>query len=188
MAINNKKLKDLFGTEEPKEEPKKEVQKNEVFDIFSEDENESKEETSQYTIEYSEDDVDDMLPSASVSKELNTKPFTQQNLTDDINYALKTQTDLINKSQQLVQIALHSAAEDGTARDIEVAAGAINTASASVEKLLDLYEKLKKLTGQNTEQASTGGNTFVQNQVIYQGTTSDLLKQMEEGTLDVNKL
>lgn len=180
MAVNNKKLKDLFGTDEPKEE-----KKTEVFDIFSEDEDTSKD-TSQYTIDYSDNDVDNILPIPSVSKEINTKPFTQQNLTDDINYALKTQTDLINKSQQLVQIALQSAAEDGTARDIEVAAGAINTASTSVEKLLDLYDKLKKLTGQSTEQVS--GNTFVQNQVIYQGTTSDLLKQLEEGTIDVNKL
>ena len=86
-----------------------------------------------------------------------------------------------------LQIALENASNGGTARDIEVASNAITNAAKVVEGLMSLHEKRTKLSGgQQPEMGS--GNTFVQNQIVYQGTTSDALKALKEGTLDIDKM
>ena len=171
MAIDKQGLRNLFGNA-PEETEKKE-------DFFAEEE-----QTSSYQLQLPEDDDDDLLPAARVIRDNNALPVTQQNVTSDVRYALDTQNDLINQSQRLIQIALENASNGGTARDIEVASNAITNAAKVIEGLMTLHEKRAKIDTPAQEMGS--GNTFVQNQIVYQGTTTDALKALRDGVLDVN--
>lgn len=171
MAINKQGLRNLFGNA-PEETEKKE-------DFFAEEE-----QTSSYQLQIPEDDDDDLLPAARVMRDNNALPVTQQNVTSDVRYALDTQNDLINQSQRLIQIALENASNGGTARDIEVASNAITNAAKVIEGLMILHEKRAKIDTPTQDMGS--GNTFVQNQIVYQGTTTDALKALRDGVLDVN--
>ena len=172
MAIDKQGLRNLFGNAE---EEKKE-------DLFAEDS-----ENEESPFEFYSDEDDDLLPAAPIIRDTEAAPITQQNLNSDVKYALDTQNDLINQAQRLIQIALENASNGGTARDIEVASNAITNAAKVVEGLMSLHEKRTKLSGgQQPEMGS--GNTFVQNQIVYQGTTSDAMKALRDGTLDIDKM
>jgi hypothetical protein len=171
MAIDKQGLRNLFGNA-PEETEKKE-------DFFSEEE-----QTNSYALQLPEDDDDDLLPAARVMRDNNALPVTQQNVTSDVKYALDTQNDLINQSQRLIQIALENASNGGTARDIEVASNAITNAAKVIEGLMILHEKRAKIDAPTQDMGS--GNTFVQNQIVYQGTTTDALKALRSGMIDVN--
>ena len=171
MAIDKQGLRNLFGNA-PEETEKKE-------DFFSEEE-----QTNSYALQLPEDDDDDLLPAARVMRDNNALPVTQQNVTSDVRYALDTQNDLINQSQRLIQIALENASNGGTARDIEVASNAITNAAKVIEGLMILHEKRAKIDTPTQDMGS--GNTFVQNQIVYQGTTTDALKALRSGMIDVN--
>lgn len=131
-------------------------------------------------LELPEDD-EDMLPSAHILRNASAKPITSATMDADVDYALRTQSHIINKGQQLIQIALTNAVEDSSARSVEAAAKAIDSVSQSVERLMGIYEKLQKMKGSAGSSPVGNGNTFVQNQVVYQGTTSDFLKSLKEG-------
>lgn len=171
MAIDKQGLRNLFGNA-PEESEKKE-------DFFSEEE-----QTNSYALQLPEDDDDDLLPAARIMRDNNALPVTQQNVTSDVKYALDTQNDLINQSQRLIQIALENASNGGTARDIEVASNAITNAAKVIEGLMILHEKRAKIDTPTQDMGS--GNTFVQNQIVYQGTTTDALKALRSGMIDVN--
>ena len=171
MAIDKQGLRNLFGNASEETEKKE--------DFFAEEE-----QTSSYQLQLPEDDDDDLLPAARVVRDNNALPVTQQNVTSDVRYALDTQNDLINQSQRLIQIALENASNGGTARDIEVASNAITNAAKVIEGLMTLHEKRAKIDTPTQEMGS--GNTFVQNQIVYQGTTTDALKALRDGVLDVN--
>lgn len=175
MAIDKKKLKNLFGNAPDEEEFNQSSQ-----DFFEEDED-----NENYELTLPEDD-DDLLPAAPVIRNPDAKPITEQSVNADMNYARDTQNDLINQSQRLIQIALENASNGGTARDIEVASNAILNAAKVVEGLLSIHEKRTKLS---SEQPNVGsGNTFVQNQIVYQGTTSDAMKALRDGTINIDEL
>lgn len=171
MAIDKQGLRNLFGNASEETEKKE--------DFFAEDE-----QTSSYQLQLPEDDDDDLLPAARIVRDNNALPVTQQNVTSDVRYALDTQNDLINQSQRLIQIALENASNGGTARDIEVASNAITNAAKVIEGLMTLHEKRAKIDTPTQDMGS--GNTFVQNQIVYQGTTTDALKALRDGVLDVN--
>ena len=175
MAIDKKKLKNLFGNAPDEEESNQSSQ-----DFFEEDED-----NENYELTLPEDD-NDLLPTAPVIRNPDAKPITEQSVNADMNYARDTQNDLINQSQRLIQIALENASNGGTARDIEVASNAILNAAKVVEGLLNIHEKRTKLS---SEQPNVGsGNTFVQNQIVYQGTTSDAMKALRDGTINIDEL
>lgn len=179
MAIDKKKLKNLFGNA-PDEEVQEEM-KEDKKDFFEEDE----ENGNEYNLTLPEDD-DDLLPAAPIIRNPDAKPITEQSVNADMNYARDTQNDLINQSQRLIQIALENASNGGTARDIEVASNAILNAAKVVEGLLNIHEKRTKLS---SEQPNVGsGNTFVQNQIVYQGTTADAMKALRDGTINIDEL
>ena len=134
-----------------------------------------------YELSLPDEEIDDYDgPSAPVMRNTEATPVTSKDLDIDVDYALRTQNDLINQSQRAVQIALENAQNGGTARDIEVLSETINTATNSVEKLLDLHTKLQKLKSMQGETMPTG-NTYVQNQVVFQGTTADALRSLRNG-------
>ena len=127
------------------------------------------------------EDEDDLLPAAPILRNANAKPITSATMYADVDYALRAQNHIINKGQQLIQIALTNAVEDSSARSVEAAAKAIDSVSQSVERLMGIYEKLHKMKGSADSSPMGNGNTFVQNQVVYQGTTSDFIKSLKGG-------
>lgn len=147
-----------------------------MLDVMGEDDSY----TGTLDLELSEDD-EDMLPSAPILRNASAKPITSATMDADVDYALRTQSHIINKGQQLIQIALTNAVEDSSARSVEAAAKAIDSVSQSVERLMGIYEKFQKIKGSADSSPVGNGNTFVQNQVVYQGTTSDFLKSLKEG-------
>ena len=173
MAIDKQGLRNLFGNSSDEEAKKEE-------DFFAEDE---EQEEGGFEFNFSEEE-DDLLPAAPVIRDTQAAPITQQNVTSDVKYALDTQNDLINQAQRLIQIALENASNGGTARDIEVASNSILNAAKVVEGLMTLHEKRAKIDTPHPEMGS--GNTFVQNQIVYQGTTTDALKALREGSINVN--
>jgi hypothetical protein len=173
MAIDKQGLRNLFGNAD--EDEKKE-------DFFSEDSD-----TEDSPFEFFTEEDDDLLPAAPVIRDKEALPITQQNINSDVKYALDTQNDLINQAQRLIQIALENASNGGTARDIEVASNAITNAAKVVEGLMSLHEKRTKLNGGSQPEMGSG-NTFVQNQIVYQGTTSEAMKALRDGTLDIDKM
>lgn len=181
MAVNSKKLKDIFGVTED-DTSQSQVQNDDIFV----DEDDAENTDTSFTDIDIEAPEDDILPPAPVLKNPNAKPLTSEDTTSDFDFAVRVQTDLLNRQQQLIQIALNNAVE-GNARDIEVATQAISDASAMAEKLITLHEKISKLKAlENTEQQGNiiTGNTI--NQVIYQGTTADIIKKIQDGAIDVN--
>ena len=164
MALNQTKLMNVFGLNE---------ELNDTTD--------NKEEQPYELMPSPEEDIDDYDgPTAPVLRNTEATPVTSKDLDVDADYALRTQNDLVNQSQRAVQIALENAQNGGTARDIEVLSETINTATNTVEKLLDLHTKLQKLKSLQGEPISTG-NTYVQNQVVFQGTTADALRSLRNG-------
>jgi hypothetical protein len=72
-------------------------------------------------------------------------------------------------------------AESGSSKDIFAAADTIRAASETAEKLLAVHEKLQAMQGI----AGMGnGNTFVQNQVVFQGTTEDAMRLVRQRMKD----
>ena len=177
MAIDKRKLKNLFGNAPDEEVQDSQEESKDFFDDDSDNEN--------YEFTIPEND-EDLLPAAPIIRNPDAKPITEQSVVADVNYARDAQNDLINQSQRLIQIALENASNGGTARDIEVASNAILNAAKVVEGLLNIHEKRTKLS---SEQPNVGsGNTFVQNQIVYQGTTSEAMKALREGTINIDDL
>lgn len=176
MAVNSKKLKDLFGASDDTSTTKE--------DIFVDEEDDN---SNNFTdIELDEQDDDGLFPPAPVMKNPIAKPITSDNVNADFDFAVRVQADLLNRQQQLIQIAMNNAV-DGNARDIEVASQSIEAASNMTEKLISLHEKISKMKAQdNSEQQGNiiTGNTI--NQVIYQGTTADIIEKIKNGTIDAN--
>lgn len=185
MAINREKLKDLFGTDDTTVSINSQeamsffgdnIAQSEdsgVFDVMSEEDS--------YTgnLDLLVPEEDDLLPQAPILRNNQASPVTQATMDADVDFALRTQNHIINKGQQLIQMALNNAIEDGSAKSIEAAAKTIDSVGKSVERLLGIYEKLNAIKTTSAETSPMGnGNTFVQNQVVYQGTTSDIIKQL----------
>jgi hypothetical protein len=120
-------------------------------------------------------DLNETYTTAPVVILSDAPPITDSNIDQDVDYARRTLESLLNRSQQLVEIAIESA-EQGQARDIEVAAKTIDTAVSAAERLVELHQKIKDIN-KNTNAGCGSGNTFVNNQTINV-TTSDLLKEL----------
>ena len=76
--------------------------------------------------------------------------LTPQDFNADIDYARRSYANIASESQKLVQI----------------------------ERLVTLYEKLQKLQPSVSDQPA--GNTYVQNQVVFNGSTEDAMKMVRE--------
>src|SRR5574344_945775 len=96
------------------------------------------------------DDIDDNdldLPNAPVCIASEAPMVNKQDLTNDIDYSRRSIHSMIEKSQQLLEIALENASNGSSPRDIEVATGVINSCADAAERLLNIHERLQKLSG-----------------------------------------
>lgn len=105
-------------------------------------------------------------------------PVTSQDFNADIDYARRSYANIASESQKLVQIAMENA-ESGSSKDLFAAADTIRAASEATERLVTLYEKLQKLQSASGGQPDSG-NTYVQNQVVFNGTTEDAMQMVRD--------
>lgn len=103
-------------------------------------------------------------------------PPCPQDFNTDVDYVRRAQATLIGQSQKLVQIAMENA-ESGSSKDIFAAADTIRAASETAERLIGLHEKIQAM---QAKEGMGTGNTFVQNQVVFQGTTEDAMRMVRE--------
>lgn len=119
----------------------------------------------------------DYLDYAPVTPVVNSAGISHQDELQDVDYARRTLLFTIERSQQLVDLALSNAADGSSPRDIEVAANALNTCANLSDKLVDMHNKLSS----NKKQTDMGtGNTFVNNNKTIVLTSSELLRQLTD--------
>ena len=114
-----------------------------------------------------------------VLMDTDAKPVSPQDFNADIDYARRSYANIASESQKLVQIAMENA-ESGSSKDLFAAADTIRAASEATERLVTLYEKLQKLTAVSGSQQPDAGNTYVQNQVVFNGTTEEAMQMVRE--------
>jgi len=116
---------------------------------------------------------------APVVQNTEAPPVSAQDFNSDVDYARRSQASLVNEAQKLVQIAMENA-ESGSSKDIFAAADTIRAASETAERLIALHEKIRELNGKSDD----SGNTYVQNQVVFQGSTEDAMRLVREKMLN----
>lgn len=190
MAVDKKKLRNLFGVGE--EEKPKAVKSVPVpakpKDIFAEpdDDMEIIADDSGEEVTFLPQEEEEIMP-VNVKRKPKTKGLSSQDYVADTQFAVETLQDLLVQAQKAVGLALEGAADGGTARDREVLNGSIEMAANTAEKLLTMYEKLNKIQQQNNP-TDGGGNTYVQNNIVFKGTTADVLKSLQDGSIDIDKI
>lgn len=124
-------------------------------------------------------DIEELLPAVPVKDSENAIAFSEQTTINDIDYSRESLKYLSKRSQQLLEVAIERVLNGGSARDLEVTSQLLNNSSEILEKLIELHDKSNELT---TNKPNLGkGNTFVQNQNVFYGSTSELLKGLNNG-------
>jgi hypothetical protein len=100
---------------------------------------------------------------------------TGDDIEDDYLVARKKLNDLIGTSQQALEGMLNVALASDSPRAYEVVGQLIKTTGDAAKDLLDLQAKKKKLR----EEEPKKQNIDTQNNIIFSGSTSDLLKALK---------
>ncbi|NBO69848.1 terminase [bacterium] len=100
---------------------------------------------------------------------------TGDDIEDDYQIARKKLNDLIDKSQQALDGMLNVALASDSPRAYEVVGQLIKTTGDTAKDLLDLQAKKKKLK----EEEPKKQNIDTQNNIIFSGSTADLLKALK---------
>jgi hypothetical protein len=107
-------------------------------------------------------------------------PEESQDADKDYEYTRGELYRLISKGQEAVEGALEVAQESGHPRAYEVAVNAMKQVSDMTDKLIDLQQKMKNLT----KEESKKGPTSVTNNAIFLGSTADLQKMLKRGKVE----
>lgn len=97
---------------------------------------------------------------------------------DDYLYTRANLYSLIEKAQQAVNEVMEVAQQSDSPRAYEVVFQGIKHASDVTEKLIDLQQKMQKLTGEEKSTPNTVNNT------MFVGSTADLQKILKKGIFD----
>ena len=101
---------------------------------------------------------------------------TGDDIEDDYNKARQKLSDLIDKSQQALDGMLNVALASDSPRAYEVVGQLIKTTGDAAQDLLKLQQAKKKL---REEEPKKSQNIDTQNNIIFSGSTSDLLKALK---------
>jgi crotonobetainyl-CoA:carnitine CoA-transferase CaiB-like acyl-CoA transferase len=100
---------------------------------------------------------------------------TGDDIEDDYQVARQKLNTLIDKSQQALDGMLNVALASDSPRAYEVVGQLIKTTGDTAKDLLDLQARKKKLR----EQQPVKGNIETQNNIVFAGSTADLLKALK---------
>jgi len=107
-------------------------------------------------------------------------PEENQDADKDYEYTRGELYRLISKGQEAVEGALEVAQESGHPRAYEVAVNAMKQVSDMTDKLIDLQQKMKNLS----KEESKKGPSTVTNNAIFLGSTADLQKMLKRGKVE----
>lgn len=129
--------------------------------------------------------VDEDTDSSEVQKfgkDIVSMTAQQRDLENDYNFTRSNLNSLVMKGQELIDGALELANGSESPRAYEVAINGIKSLSEVAEKLIQLHEKMDKITEKVTPVHATQNNFFMN------ATTSDLIKQLKQSAKeDINK-
>jgi len=103
---------------------------------------------------------------------------TDDQITDDHEYARSNLYSLIEKGQEAVDGALDVAQGSDHPRAYEVAGQIIKSVGDTTDKLIDLQAKMKNLKKEDKDSPKTVNNA------LFVGSTSDLSKLLKKGVLN----
>lgn len=118
---------------------------------------------------------EEQLPAVVEAPALPEIVSTGDDIEDDYLVARKKLNDLIGKSQQALDGMLNVALASDSPRAYEVVGQLIKTTGDAAKDLLDLQAKKKRLK----EEEPKKQNIDTQNNIIFSGSTSDLLKALK---------
>tara|TARA_R100001480_G_scaffold606_1_gene1650 strand:+ start:906 stop:1340 length:435 start_codon:yes stop_codon:yes gene_type:complete len=96
----------------------------------------------------------------------------------DFDLTRNTIRDLINTNNDAIKEMISIAKSSEKGRDFEVAGQLMKTQSETAKDLLDIHKQLKDIEDDKT-------NIKTQNNILFTGSTSDLIKQIEEKRKEV---
>jgi hypothetical protein len=117
----------------------------------------------------------EQLPTVIEEPELPVIVSTGDDIEDDYLVARKKLNDLIGTSQQALEGMLNVALASDSPRAYEVVGQLIKTTGDAAKDLLDLQSKKKRLRDEEPKKQ----NIDTQNNIIFSGSTSDLLKALK---------
>ena len=117
----------------------------------------------------------EQLPTVIQEPELSVIVSTGDDIEDDYLVARKKLNDLIGTSQQALEGMLNVALASDSPRAYEVVGQLIKTTGDAAKDLLDLQSKKKRLREEEPKKQSID----TQNNIIFSGSTSDLLKALK---------
>ena len=117
----------------------------------------------------------EQLPTVIEEPALPAIVSTGDDIEDDYLVARKKLNDLIGTSQQALEGMLNVALASDSPRAYEVVGQLIKTTGDAAKDLLDLQSKKKRLRDEEPKKQ----NIDTQNNIIFSGSTSDLLKALK---------
>ena len=117
----------------------------------------------------------EQLPAVVEEPSLPEIVSTGDDIEDDYQVARKKLNELIGKSEQALQGMLNVALASDSPRAYEVVGQLIKTTGDAAKDLLDLQAKKKKLR----EEEPKKQNIDTQNNIIFSGSTAELLKALK---------
>jgi hypothetical protein len=126
------------------------------------------------------EDIFDIEVSESKTEIIDTESKENVDTQKDYEYTRGELYRLISQGQEAVQGALEVAQESGHPRACEVAVNAMKQVSDMTDKLIDLQQKMKNLS----KEESKKGPTSVTNNAIFLGSTADLQKMLKRGKVE----
>ena len=117
----------------------------------------------------------EQLPTVIEDSALPVIVSTGDDIEDDYLVARKKLNDLIGTSQQALEGMLNVALASDSPRAYEVVGQLIKTTGDAAKDLLDLQSKKKRLREEEPKKQSID----TQNNIIFSGSTSDLLKALK---------
>lgn len=102
---------------------------------------------------------------------------TGEDVQDDYELTRDTLRNLIVRGNETLDYMLEIARASETPRGFEVAGTMINTIAGTAKELMNLQKQMKELR-KGTAEEHNAQVIQTQNNIVFQGTTSDLLKQI----------
>jgi hypothetical protein len=128
-----------------------------------------------------EDNMEEIFDIEVASEKAEIIPVEEnQDADKDYEYTRGELYRLISKGQEAVEGALEVAQESGHPRAYEVAVNAMKQVSDMTDKLIDLQQKMKNLS----KEESKKGPSTVTNNAIFLGSTADLQKMLKRGKVE----
>lgn len=108
---------------------------------------------------------------------------TGEDVQDDYELTRDTLRNLIVRGNETLDYMLEIARASETPRGFEVAGTMINTIAGTAKELMNLQKQMKELR-KGTVEEQNAQVIQTQNNIVFQGSTSDLLKQLNNRVID----